>query len=277
LEAEDVRHLLFKCPASIQIWEALELHNVIQDAMSVDRDGSAILEHLMCRTENEFEGFTEIQLKEVVATTCWYLWWLRRRRTHDEPTPPPNRCKFSILSIVTNSGNVYGKKKLTNVKWVRPEVRHVKLNVDASFHEDAKAGSMGAVLRDYRGECIAAPSSYIENVNSATMAEAYAMKEGLDLACRMGCNNIIAESDSLEVIAAMNDSETWWCEAAAVFAECVDKVTTIGAVSFMHIGREANQVAHELARDSYSSKLSCTWVDEPPRFILEKLLNDVIM
>jgi hypothetical protein len=66
------------------------------------------------------------------------------------------------------------------VKWVRPEPRHIKLNVEAAFHDDRKAGATGAVLRDYQGRFVAACVKYIAHVASATMVEAYAMKEGLE-------------------------------------------------------------------------------------------------
>jgi hypothetical protein len=52
-------------------------------------------------------------------------------------------------------------------KWSRPEPRQVKLNVDASFYDDLKAGATRAVLRDYKGEFIAASSTYIPHVPSA--------------------------------------------------------------------------------------------------------------
>jgi hypothetical protein len=50
-----------------------------------------------------------------------------------------------------------------------------------------------------------------------------------------------------------------------------------GNMSIEYCNREANQVAHELARVAFSSGNSCTWVDEPPRFILSKLVNDVTL
>ena len=38
-----------------------------------------------------------------------------------------------------------------------------------------------------------------------------------------------------------------------------------------------NKVAHELARVAFSRKEYCTWVDEPPAYILCTLTNDVPM
>jgi hypothetical protein len=37
-----------------------------------------------------------------------------------------------------------------------------------------------------------------------------------------------------------------------------------------------NKTAHELARRGMQTKLNCNWDDEPPSFILEFLMNDVI-
>jgi ribonuclease HI len=73
----------------------------------------------------------------------------------------------------------------------------VKENVDAAY-----SGAVGVILRDYQGHFIAAAGKYIPHLASVTMAEAFAMKEGLSLAVQRGCNLIIAESDSLEIIEA---------------------------------------------------------------------------
>jgi hypothetical protein len=99
------------------------------------------------------------------------------------------------------------------------------------------------------------------------MEEAIAMKEGLILANRLGCNSVIAESDSIETIDACKGGETWWTESAAIYADCMDQVASIGNVSFVHCPREANKTAHELARKCFIDKNSCNWDDEPPSFL----------
>jgi ribonuclease HI len=95
------------------------------------------------------------------------------------------------------------------------------------------------------------------------MGEAVALSNGLDLVIRMGCNRLMIESDCSEVVEAFNDRGQWWSAQTTIFTECVDKMATIGWVSVRHIHREANQVAHVLAQDSYTSHSSCNWVDEP--------------
>ena len=142
------------------------------------------------------------------------------------------------------------------------------------FFDDLRAGATGAVLRDYQGTFIAASTTYTPNVSTAAMAEALAMRNGLAFANSLGYSTIEAESDSSDVIESCTGGETWWSEAAAIFADCVDYVASIGTVSLKHCPSKANRVAHVLARHSFSSKVSCNWVDEPPGFLLDALVND---
>jgi hypothetical protein len=45
--------------------------------------------------------------------------------------------------------------------------------------------------------------------------------------------------------------------------------------SIEHLSREANQVAHELARQAMITKENCIWDDDTPSFIVQLLSNDV--
>jgi ribonuclease HI len=258
------------------VWQNLGLSQIIDDALLEDRAGSAVLENILNKQNNALEGFTLFGVKEVVLVACWYLWWLRRQRTHDEPTPPVYKCKMSILAMTANAAKVgTNKAQVITVKWSKPEVRQVKVNVDASFHADSCSGAIGAVIRDVKGDFIAASTNYIPHVASAMVAEALAMKEGIGLAHRLGCSRVVAESDSLEVIQACNGEQRWWNEASAIFADCVDAAINLDSISFTHCPRESNEVAHSLARFCFDVKSDCTWVDEPPSFLLQPLLDDV--
>jgi ribonuclease HI len=275
VHAEDVRHLLFTCPAAKEMWHILELQQWIDDTSLNELSGSVILEHIIRSPETTLPGFESVNLKEVVLTACWYLWWLRRRRSRDEPVPPISKCRFSIMSIVANSAAMKINRRPSAARWIKPNSREVKLNVDASFTHDLHAGALGAVLRDFEGKNLAGRMVYLSHVGSSQMAEALAMKEGLALANEMGVSNLIAESDSLETVEACSGDQQWHNESAAIFADCVDLVASIGNVSFAQCPREANMVAHNLARECFSAMSNCNWVDDPPSFILESLVNDV--
>jgi ribonuclease HI len=179
-----------------------------------------------------------------------------------------------VLSITTNAAK--GVHALSGEqRWCKPEARQVKVNADGSFHQDECAGAIGAVLQDHKGKFIAASMTFIPNLASATIAEALAIREGLCLANRLGFSNVITEFDSLETIQAYAGEERWWGESATTYVDCVDLRSLISNVQFKYCPREANGVAHELARFCFSSKNSCNWVDGPPSYFLATLINDV--
>jgi ribonuclease HI len=274
--AEDIRHLLFMCPTAVELWTELGIKYIIDDATSVDRAGSGILEYLFRSSTNSFPGMQIVKLKETIAVACWYLWWIRRRRTHNEDVPPLSKCKVSILAITANAAKINNSRGTMGLdKWLKPMPRYVKVNVDASFHEQSCSGSAGAIIRDYEGKFVAASGIIIPHVSSVAMAEAMAMRAGLELANRLGFNRVIAESDSLETVEACNGSDRWWSESSAILADCVDFASSIGNVTYQFCPREANKVADDIARFCFQNKITCTWDDDPPSFLLNSIVNDV--
>jgi ribonuclease HI len=182
---------------------------------------------------------------------------------------------MSILSIVSNAAKALSKVPRGTHRWKMPEVGKIKVNVDASFYRDDRAGAVAAVIRDVQGKFLAASCTYVPNLSSSATAEALAMREGLVLVNHYGGTHVIMESDSMETINACNGDEAWWGEESAIFADCVDLASHIGRVEYGHCHREANEVAHELARASYADRNSCNWLVEPPSFIIPMLINDV--
>jgi ribonuclease HI len=252
---EDISHLLFKCHTAQELWRSLGLHAIIEHAIQNERSGSVALEILLRAEPKGLHGFNSVMVKETIAITCWYLWWIRRQQTRGESVPPIFRCKMSILAIAANSSKETKKKRESSeITWVKPPPRTVKINVDASFMADSSQGVVGAVARDYQGSFIAAMCIFLPHVASVEMAEAFAMKEGLTLAARLGCNSIIAESDSLVTVEACSGKETWWTSPAAIYADCFDIASSLGSARFAHCPREANQVAHEIVKYCFLNK-----------------------
>ncbi|XBI64051.1 hypothetical protein VPH35_044312 [Triticum aestivum] len=108
------------------------------------------------------------------------------------------------------------------------------------------------------------------------MAEALALKFGLKLAQRAGCNRIIINSDNLEVIETMQDGGQSAGAAAAIFEDRFHYACDFFMTRFEHCNREANKVAHELARLARFS-LTSDWFEEPLSEIVMILIDDVMV
>ena len=144
--------------------------------------------------------------RELIATTCWYIWWERRRIDHDEAVQKPARSAQAIAALALNYYRALKKNTVPRKQgWDAPKEGYVKLNVDASFSLETLKGSSGSVIRDDHGVFIAASHCPIDEATNAGMAEARALRDGLLLAGQVGCNKVEINSDCLEVIDVMKE------------------------------------------------------------------------
>ena len=258
------------------MWSRLGLTDFINTATNVDRSGSVIMEYILSIDQTPLPLMPTLEIKQVVVVGCWYLWWTRRLITHNESCPPMVRWPLSVLAITSNYQRAMAKIVVTEEeRWLKPDPKFIKLNVDAAFFAEQGVGATAAIIRDERGIFLAAQCKFIPYAADAMTSEAMAMRDGLNLANSLGFQRVEAESDSLTVINCCSGQSTWWDAAAAIFAECVDISTLIGKVNFKHCFQSANQAAHVLANFSYCNKLSSSWTDEPPDCLVSKLVDDV--
>jgi hypothetical protein len=130
---------------------------------------------------------------------------------------------MSILSITLNAAKVGAKPIPNRIKWEKPGVRD-------SFFRESHSGSVAVIIRNSEGVFLAAYSIFLPIFSSAGASEALATREGLSLANRFGCSNVIKESYSMATVDACSGNEAWWGESSAIFADCIDLATLIDKV-----------------------------------------------
>lgn len=217
--------------------------------MNFDRPGSTILEELIASASSHVPNQPLVGLPEVLAMASWYLWWIRRSMIHGKHTPSVGNWKLSILAMC----NSFAKPRpnasiMENIKCSKPDVGHLKLNVDASFQSEGGAGSTCAMI------CIHTTASLQRHVLSFLMLlmhrrwklahERGTFVGGIDGISSNYCGTWLYWSGRslYRIIYMVVD---WRC---VVYADCVELVTKIGDVQFKHCVREANIVAHEVVK-----------------------------
>ena len=113
------------------------------------------------------------------------------------------------------------------------------------------------------------------NILNAAMAEAFAFRDGLNLVERIGCINIIVESDNAELIETCSGGSEIWSPHSSIMADCFIIAGGLGNISFKHCPRETNKVAHNLARKCYDSDVIFIWEGDPPLSVAQDALNDI--
>jgi hypothetical protein len=102
-----------------------------------------------------------------------------------------------------------------------------------------------------------------------------ALLKSLELIEQLGCAWVIVESNSLEPIQICNGTIEVWSPYSSIIVDCFTKANAISDISFQHCSRDANKVAHNLARNAYISKNSLVWDGDPTGFIINDVIEDV--
>lgn len=179
-EDESVMHVLWHCPAANDVWAGF-LKTVQKWKIQEEVDLLSLWERLSQKLNK-----TEM---EVIAAIMRSL-WIRRNAFIFEK-------KFTSPSCVIRSANdalnefqqvqalsegkggsisaVVGEKK-----WLPPEQNLVKANWDAAL--DAKARKMGAgvIIRNEKGEVMAACHDQKQNVVELALVESYALRKAMN-------------------------------------------------------------------------------------------------
>jgi ribonuclease HI len=259
--------VLFSCEHALDIWRKLGLVEKIEEAMIVDRAGSAVLEELLVHQHDD-------GLRELILTAAWYIWWMRRQLIHGEKYPTNSVAAMSIQVITTNNIRSLRKNSIKKQSvWAKPREGYVLINVDASFNLEYLSGGIGVVIRDHMGSFIAACNEKVQYAIDASTLEAQAVSRGIALANQVGCSRIIVQSGCQQVVDTLQTGDFPSTAAVALFDDIYVQASTFSRCEFTFCNREANCVADWLSRETDS--LPNVWVDDPPSFIISMLIDDV--
>ena len=187
---------------------------------------------------------------------------------------PIARMCFAIQALTLNYGGPAKGAKPHEIMWSKPAPGSYKLNVDACFFSNSTCAS-GVVLRNEKGEAVAGADDLLDNLLDAPTTEARALLKGLQLIEDLGCRPVVVESDSLQIVEAFNGVIDIWSSYAAILIDCFHTARRIGQVKVQHCPREANVVAHKIARHAFDLNSALFWDRIPPSFIMSDVLNDV--
>ena len=188
----------------------------------------------------------------------------------------PRSTAFAVHAITGNSTAKPRDNIAVTFTWEKLGQGSYKLNTDASFFENG-VGAIAAIIRNCRGEAVAGVAEPFTYADSATTAEALALRRGLQLVNHICCFRVTVESDCFEIISACRGEADILAPYSAILADCFRYAHDIASIQFQHCPREANGLAHFLARHAFYSNLVFSWDDDPPSFLLPHVLKNVIL
>ncbi|ONH95057.1 hypothetical protein PRUPE_7G049300 [Prunus persica] len=149
-------------------------------------------------------------------------------------------------SLVKGEPNLIVEKP---TKWSPPPAGKYKLNVDAAFIPETGVGGIDVVVRNDKGEVMAAMALPLASATSSKHAEIMAFLFEMKFAWDAGFSSILIESDSQGVVNDVKkDEEESWASDGHLIDDIKRSLQHFEDVIISFSPRGGNQVAHFLAK-----------------------------
>ncbi|KAL9676294.1 hypothetical protein QQ045_004507 [Rhodiola kirilowii] len=116
------------------------------------------------------------------------------------------------IRILTNQYYFYNSSPTADIdnlrcsefEWNKPPIGFIKLNCDATWDEDAKAGGLDTIARDSDGLIMGIRALTMYHCHSSWECKGLALLEALRMGEQLKANKIIIESDCYKVVHSLN-------------------------------------------------------------------------
>ncbi|KAL8127779.1 hypothetical protein AgCh_014632 [Apium graveolens] len=275
-DIEHMTHLFFECEFARGCWEHA---NLVYDWSEVEYAHDWLLSKVSSAPMEEVSK---------ICVVLWGVWHWRNKKVWDAKLVSSAFAMDSSFSIqrewleakgsqVVVSSHTSRVKHQEVHKWKCPDASTIKINVDAPVFQNAQSFTMGMVMRNYLGEFLAGKNLCLPMADSVFKAEALGVREALSWIKdqQLHGTKVLVESDSLLTTKAIEGDKVICLEVGEVIEECKQALHNLSTVSVYFIRKNANRVAHEIARIPCLVN-SQNIFTSPPTCLLEPLMFDLL-
>ncbi|XP_050248608.1 uncharacterized protein LOC126695850 [Quercus robur] len=129
---------------------------------------------------------------------------------------------------------------------------------------DEDRAGIGVVVRDSQGMVMASLSQNIPLPHSVVNLGTLAACRALEFSLELGFDKAILEGDSMIVMAALRDHSPSLASYGLLLRDSQLMANLFTCISFQHVGRVGNYVAHNLARHARHVTGFSVWIEDVP-------------
>lgn len=272
---EDILHALIRWPNAAIIWHYLT-------------DSAEEMDSKMCIN---FKGWWGCKMSSLCedevcryGVICWGIWRARNKvlyanGSHDYNETVGAALSFfqafeEVLKEAWQSGSAVRDGILEKASWQPPSRGKVKINCDAGFVGEGVV-SFGFVIRDENGDVLVAATHQERAMWEANIAEAKAINYALRLALSEGFDEVEVETDCLQVVHILQMKKTSLSALSLVVNDALRTSELFRSISWNHVKRNGNVVAHLLAKHRPIELGDRIWVGGGPVFIEDAVADDI--
>ena len=198
---ESIHHDLLHCEFASRVWNfwANGLQLIQMNAWIFSDLALFILSH------------KSLQDLELFFTVAWAIWYNRNKSIYEGICSSPLQvwqmasCSIDDFSVAATV-DLATPRPASSSCWSPPPHGVYKINVDGASSNLDGSSSIGVIIRDCKGDTIAALCKPLQSHFSAELVEILALEQGILLAQDMQLTRVLFECDASNVINAVNDS-----------------------------------------------------------------------
>jgi len=265
---ESIDHIFFQCEWSKVLWFASPLA-ITTKFMPASISFVEWIKNIIKQGDNETNQLIMANFNEI--------WFVRNKRCFEGINAPDPVVSLRYAMLVVQQYNSSCEILMqvqnqgcpiptSNVRLTVPPPVWYKLNTDAAGQNEDGTWGPSAIVRDSEGVAVAATCWRTPILPNSDMAEAMAMKKGMEFAKYMLFLKVIVESNSQNVISAVTNAQPPLSYMGTLVDDCRLLACHFQNLQFVHIRRGANQAAHYLAKYT-SSHHEDVWIEDAPNYI----------
>ncbi|VAH35038.1 hypothetical protein VPH35_022734 [Triticum aestivum] len=229
---EDGGHIFLKCKKVRELWRTSMLEHIRTKLLDCP-DSKKVLEEIFKLEPGEC-------LK--VCFLMW-LWWNERNKANNGDQirsigEVSSFAEYHLFNCMKDKTQEKEKSNRKMQKWKPPPEGNLKINIDGAFIEASKIGGWGFTLRNDQGVLLAAGAGKLKHVSDTLHAEALALELATNIAIKMGCQQVIFETDSMMLKQAITSTEYDLSKLGSLFQDVKFQMRVgLIVVSFEHCNR----------------------------------------
>lgn len=185
----------------------------------------------------------------------WWIWGRRNEKVFNDKEVPHFLVRDTVTRLVEDHGKyskrIYGAVRKSAGRsarvWSAPPEGFIKVNCDASLSVNGWSG-LGAVARDSDGAVLFAATRRTRGECPPELAEGRAVLVVVKLARKYGLRKVIIEGDCQGLMSRLSKASTYFSDLDSILDDVFYFSSSFDYVSWSHVRRDGNYVAHHLAR-----------------------------
>ena len=146
-----------------------------------------------------------------------------------------------------------------NPVWKPPDPRQVKTNFDGAIFEDLLEAGIRVIIRNSKGEVLAALSKRIPTPSSVVILESFAARRAVQFIHEIGLRSSIFNGDSTTSISALRGRTLLHSSSSHLIKDILSLASSSQSFSFSHTHRQGNALVDAFAKRA--RRFSLVWME----------------